>query len=138
MVYLVGMLLVLMCVGAFWSRARVRTERPVSTVQVDARGVGRGSEAVSWQDLVQIDIVTTDAGPFAEDVFWLFTAHDGTGCALPGSAVGDALFARLQRLEGVDFGAVVSAMGSTENASFRVWHGERGAARPAAQEPAVG
>ena len=135
MVYVVGMFLVLVCLGAFWAHSGARRWTP-SLVQIDGQGIRPGggcNEAISWPDLVQIDIMTTDQGPFADDVFWLFTARDGKGCALPGSAVGDALFARLAKLPGVDFGAVVSAMGSVENASFRVWSGQPGDAWAAAE-----
>lgn len=136
MVYVVGTLLVLLLLAALAGRRR-RALSVAPAIRVDEQGIGRSSESVSesvgWAELVQIDIVTTDAGPFADDVFWLFTAQDGSGCALPGDAVGEALFARLGRIQGVDFEAVVRAMGSTENASFRVWSGAPGAASAAAQ-----
>lgn len=88
---------------------------------------------MGWQDLVRIEIMTTDEGPMAEDVFWLFIGHDGSGCALPGGQVGDALFARLKRLPDVNYEAVLLAMGSTDRARFAVWSGERGAASAAGE-----
>jgi len=65
--------------------------------------------------------VTTDEGPWNEDVFWLFIGRNGSGCALPGGAAGDDVFERLKRLPGIDYEAVITAMGSAENASFEVW-----------------
>jgi len=72
-------------------------------------------------NLYGIAIVTTDEGPWSEDVFWLFIGANGSGCAVPGGAVGDAVFDRLKRLPGVDYEAVIIAMGSADNASFEVW-----------------
>jgi hypothetical protein len=66
--------------------------------------------------------VTTDHGPFVDDVFWLLIGEDGKGCAVPSEAEGmKALLERLQRLPGFDNEAVIAAMGSTSNARFRVW-----------------
>ena len=76
-------------------------------------------EEVTWNDLACVEIVTTDEGPFVEDVFWLFLAKDH-GCALPGR-LGSEILAHLDRLPGYDAQAVIRAMGSTENARFRVW-----------------
>src|SRR5262249_44301524 len=91
----------------------------------DAEGIrrdeGRIHESVRWADLEQIVIVTTDEGPMCEDVFWLFIGPDATGCAVPGSAVGDPIFEALGRLPGVDYDAIIRAQGSAENASFEVW-----------------
>src|SRR5688572_9381267 len=45
------------------------------TVQVDDTGVlrvdGDVKEQVSWQDVTEIKIVTTDKGPYSEDVFFV-------------------------------------------------------------------
>jgi hypothetical protein len=51
---------------------------------IDDLGVGRelengSTEQVSWEDLVEVLIVTTDEGPFAEDVFYLLAGRDGKG-----------------------------------------------------------
>ena len=78
-------------------------------------------EAITWDELAAIDIVTTDQGPHTEDVFWLLANHDGSrGCAIPGESVTE-LLPRLQALPGFDNGAVIEAMGSTANARFVVW-----------------
>lgn len=133
MAYCVGIALLLLLLVGVWGRRW----RPVpDSYSVDAQGVrraGKQPEQVRWQDLVRIEIMTTDEGPLADDVFWLFHGHDGSGCALPSSQVGDALFERLKRLSGVDYEAVLLAMGSTEWARFPVWSGERGAAALASE-----
>jgi hypothetical protein len=91
-------------------------------VRVSGWGEGNG---VRWAELVEVGLLTTSDGPFAEDVFWILLGADGGQCAVPGS-IAEPLLRRLQRLPGFDNLAVVGAMGSTEDARFRVWHGERG------------
>jgi hypothetical protein len=73
---------------------------------------------VAWDQLARVDIETTDAGPFAEDIFWhLITDTDR--CIVPNGATGEpTLLARLQDLPGFNHEALLAAMGSTGN---RVW-----------------
>jgi hypothetical protein len=81
------------------------------------------AESIRWDGLHEVGIVTTDEGPFAEDVFLLLLSADGkSGCAVPQLADGFAgLLARLQELPGFDNEAVIRAMGSTANARFVCW-----------------
>lgn len=80
-------------------------------------------ESVRWDDLVEVGILTTDEGPWSEDVFWLLLASDlKSGCAVPQGAEGaDKLLEVLQRLPGFDNEAVIKAMGSTSDAKFVCW-----------------
>jgi hypothetical protein len=80
-------------------------------------------EKIRWDDLHEVGILTTDEGPWQEDVFFLLIASDGnSGCAVPQSADGSKeLFGRLQQLPGFDNKAVIEAMGSTSNAKFVCW-----------------
>jgi hypothetical protein len=83
-------------------------------------------ERVGWDSLAEVQIVTTEDGPFADDVFWLLVGDDGTGCAVPSEAAGmKELLERLQRLPGFDNEAVIKAMVSTSNARFQVWKRDR-------------
>lgn len=76
---------------------------------------------VEWSDLRAVEIATTDAGPFAEDVFWVLHV-DGPPMMIPQLAGGsDALLTRLQELPGFDSGAVIAAMSSSGNARFPCW-----------------
>lgn len=78
-------------------------------------------ELVRWDDLEAVMILTTDEGPFVDDVFWLLKGRE-SGCAIPSEAEGmDALLHRLQALPGFDNEAVIMAMASTENATFLCW-----------------
>jgi hypothetical protein len=103
-----------------------RVFRQVS-FEVDERGARRledGAliEQVVWDDLVGVDIVTTDAGPAVEDVFFVLHGKDGKGCVVPQDvAVAKALLERLQKLPDFDNGKVIEAMGSVGNARFVCW-----------------
>ena len=79
------------------------------------------TEIVKWNELQEVGIVTTDEGPFAEDVYWMLKSASG-GCAVPSEADGmKELLSRLQQLPGFKNEAVVQAMGSTNNATFVCW-----------------
>ena len=99
------------------------------TVSFDSDGIvaidpGGNKTGILWNDLTQVSIRTTDAGPFDEDVFWLFyEGSDEPVIVLPGSAPGnDDLLAELQRrLPGFDNETFIDAMGSTSNAHFVLW-----------------
>lgn len=80
-------------------------------------------ESIRWDELHEIGIVTTDEGPWAEDVFWMFlNADHSKGCAIPNGAEGfAALLQRIQRLPDFNNEAVVLAMGSAVNDRFVVW-----------------
>ena len=88
-------------------------------------------ESVAWDDLQQIEIVTTDHGPFHPDVFWVLHGSMA-GCVVPQGATGHReLLERLQRLPGFRNEAVIEAMTSTENRRFLCWE-KRGDAEPGA------
>jgi hypothetical protein len=58
---------------------------PRPHVDLDTQGIrrvldGDFIEQVDWEQLVGVSIVTTDEGPFVEDMFWLLHAPDGKGC----------------------------------------------------------
>jgi hypothetical protein len=100
---------------------------PVEEIQVDSTGVSRAigslAERIRWDDVDEIRVITTDSGPFAEDVFFLLVDVDKKGCLVPHyAAVRHKLLEQLQsRFEGLDDAAIVKAMASTSNADFLVW-----------------
>ena len=118
-------------------------EPPKARVEVDERGVRRflpagKTEAVAWDDLIKVSIMTTDEGPAGEDLFWMLHARDGHGCAVPHEqACALGLLDRLQWLPGFDNIAVIQASGSTQWAEFVCWEGAPGEARAAATRPAA-
>ena len=79
---------------------------------------------VVWSDLVRVTILTTGAGPFMTDLFWVLSAREGShDIVVPLGAKGEheLLKAMQRRLAGFDNLAVIEAIGSTDNASFVVW-----------------
>ena len=81
-------------------------------------------QRIAWDSLARVLIVTTDEGPFVEDVFWLLVPRAGPELRIANSAKGfPSLLGEMQkRLAGFDNRAVAMAMGSTSNAAFEVWH----------------
>ena len=102
---------------------RMVSPPPPAVVTVDDEAVMRGAERVRWADLVRVEVLTTDEGPFVEDVWWLLHDANGGGCAVPGAQAGLVL-PRLQQLPWFDNAAVMLAMASTENARFLAWERE--------------
>jgi hypothetical protein len=111
-----------------WLRSRWRErQRPwKAVVSFDERGVAchrrdGSTESVEWDDLHAVEIMTTDQGPFVDDVFFVLHGTH-TGCVVPQEADGsNELFQRLQQLPGFDNKSVIEAMGSTDNARFLCW-----------------
>lgn len=97
------------------------------TVQVDDMGVlrvdGDVREQIHWKDVEEIKIITTNEGPYREDVFFVLAGPGGTGCLVPhDAAVRTKLLETLHaRFPGLDDEMVIKAMGSTSNNSFAVW-----------------
>lgn len=78
-------------------------------------------EMVAWKELTAVDIVTTDAGPYECDVYFVLHGH-GRGCVVAHEAAGcTELLEQLQKLPGFDNQAVIEAMGCATNARFQIW-----------------
>jgi len=88
-----------------------------------ARTAGSIDERIRWEDVEEIRIITTDDGPYSEDVFFALVDGENNGCLVPhDEAVRLKLLEQLQsRFEGLDDAAVIKAMGSTSNNSFLIW-----------------
>jgi hypothetical protein len=97
------------------------------TIEVDEAGVkrwlsGGKCEAVKWNALSRVEVMTTDDGPAVDDVFWVLQGSDGTGCVIPSeTSQADAILKRLQALPGFDNETFIEAMSSTKNQRFVVW-----------------
>lgn len=78
-------------------------------------------ESVRWNDLQKIEILTTDEGPFAPDVFWVL--HGSTdGCVIPWGATGESqLLDRLQALPDFRNDVVMHAAGLTTRHRLLCW-----------------
>jgi len=99
----------------------------LENVQVDETGVlrvdGDVKEQVQWNEIEEIKIITTDQGPYREDVFFALAASNGKGCLVPhDAAVRTKLLEELQaRFPTLNDELVIEAMGSTSNKTFLVW-----------------
>jgi len=94
----------------------------ITDVQVVYHGPKK-EERIAWSELIEIGIVTTDEGPFQEDVYFLLLGPDREhGCAIPQGATGtQKLVERLQALPGFENDALIRAMGCTDNNRFLCW-----------------
>lgn len=81
-----------------------------------------GGGIMALDALIAVDIVTTDQGPLVDDLFWVLSDEFGKMVSIPGGArdAGQLLDA-LGALRGFDHLAVITAMGSTDNARFEIW-----------------
>src|SRR6516225_1389515 len=94
----------------------------MSGLSFDERGIETGKVLVPWTDLRAVGIRTTSAGPWLEDLVWMFLSRGGL-LEIPGAAMTGAHLAVLQaRLKGLDNPKLIRAMGSADERVFRVWH----------------
>jgi hypothetical protein len=95
-------------------------------IEIDDEGVTRHLsdgkvERVQWDDLVEVEIITTDEGPWLDDMFYVLHGG-GSGCVVPSEhSKSGELLERLQRLPGFDNAKVIEASSCTENARFVCW-----------------
>src|SRR3989339_43133 len=79
------------------------------------------TEAVRWDELQEVGILTTDGGPAVDDIFWLLIGENSK-CVVPSEIKGmEELLSRLQQLPNFDNNTVIKAMGTTSNAKFTCW-----------------
>jgi hypothetical protein len=106
---------------------RAQTEH----LTIDDVGITRTApdlrEHVAWGDIARVRILTTDQGPWLEDVFFVVDSRNGDGCVVTHDlAVRSGLLEALQsRLEGVNNAAVIEAMCSAEAREFTIWEAKR-------------
>ena len=111
-----------------FTKPKVSTSQNSGKVEFDTECVRfyhpeGGIQHIRWDKLDEVGIVTTDEGPFVEDVFFMLLSQDSQGCAIPQGAEGnEALLSRLQLLPGFDNNAFIEAMGSTSNQNFKLWN----------------
>jgi hypothetical protein len=118
-----------------WAVSKFNKSRnPPSEVAFDGEeirysGPRQETRRMAWRGLAQVLIVTTDGGPFVEDLFWILVSRSGEKLAMENGAKGvSALLAEMQsRLPGFDNEALVKAVGSTCCAVFEVWRAPDGA-----------
>ena len=115
------------CMYIYRSRFGFGPDPYIETITIDDSGISRraGStnEHIRWEDVDEIRIITTGDGPYGEDVFFALVDNLQRGCMITNeAAVEHELVKQLHaRFEGIDDAAIVTAMGSTSDASFLIW-----------------
>lgn len=77
-----------------------------------------------WKDVSAVEIITTDEGPWQEDVYWVISFKDERECTvIPQLADGDnAMMKAIPKVLGEpDWMAATEAMGSCFNNRFLIW-----------------
>jgi hypothetical protein len=107
-----------------------RRHRQRAVVLVDDTGVTHRRpdgivESISWSDLQEVGVLTTDEGPLLEDVFFVLRGSGRSGLVVEQGAAGShALVERLVKLPRFDERLFIEAMGSTSNRTFVCWRRE--------------
>ena len=78
------------------------------------------TESVTWDELRQVLVITTSAGPFGEDVYYILDGGEN-GVVVAQSQMTEDLLTRLQALPGFDNDTLIEAMASTCDADFLIW-----------------
>jgi hypothetical protein len=92
----------------------------------DAQGVycnGESEVKFDWADVVELEIVTTDKGPYEDDFWWVFLLSNESHVAISGNSESiDTIFDCIVNFLGQpDWENITVATGSCENAFFKVW-----------------
>lgn len=83
-------------------------------------------QRLRWADLQQVDVVTTAAGPWNEDMFWVLSpAVDGGRVVIPNGVANAEVIPQLLQLPTFDKHRLVDALGSVSGAAFVVWQRDR-------------
>jgi len=82
---------------------------------------GMMRDEIAIDQIIEIAVVTTDEGPFADDVFVVLKS-DQSEMKIPQEAENfDSLFDVFKKFEGFNYEAFIEAMSSTENERFVCW-----------------
>lgn len=123
-----------------FTKQKVSTSQHLGKIEIDSELVrfhhpDGEIHQIRWDELDEVGIVTTDEGPFVEDVFFMLLSKEQKGCAIPQGAEGNkALLSRLQMLPDFNIETLIEAMGCTSNRNFRLW--KKSAEQVVAHQPA--
>jgi hypothetical protein len=82
------------------------------------------SESVRFDDLIEVSIVTTDQGPFVEDLFYVLRGHNGAAIIGLDWACRLNLLGKIAPLPKFDLEETIRASSSCENNVFVLWSEE--------------
>ena len=81
----------------------------------------RPVEDIKWDEIEEINIMTTDQGPFVPDV-WLILLGNGKSCSIPqGSKGWEELYSKVSKFSDFNFENAIKSAVSTENKMFNLW-----------------
>lgn len=85
---------------------------------------GESEFLFNWCDVVNVEIITTDKGPFVDDLWWVFFLSDDSYIPISGNAEGcnDLIDCIVNQLGEPDWHQIIESSGSCENASFQIWN----------------
>ena len=110
-----------------FTRPKVSTARNFGRIEFDSEAIRfhlpQGEvQHIQWNELDEVRIMTTDEGPYVEDVFFMLHGEDKKVYTIPQSAEGNVeLLARLQMLPDFNNETLIEALGSTSNQQFKLW-----------------
>ena len=104
-----------------WLKSKVTPTLPANECGITTLTREGAAERFTWKDIRKVTIVTTDQGPWSEDIFFVVEAVGGTIVFPHEQAVKTELLTYLQKLPGFDNEAVIRAMSCTGNNAFPCW-----------------
>ncbi len=120
----IGVFAVLLTVATyiFSSRRALKPERVWFDAVRIVRTLPDGrTDSIRWEELREVVLVTTDAVPNAEGVYWMLVGRRG-GCGVGAGAVGmRQLQRRLEQMPRFNHSTVVRALASNQNGSHVCW-----------------
>jgi hypothetical protein len=106
----------------FASLVKRKSEIVTMTEEEITRTSANGeTETVRFDDLEEVYIVTTDEGPFFEDLFYVLIGHNGRAIIGQEWAEKLKLLDKLVVLPEFDLEQFIQAMGSVQNNHFVLW-----------------
>ena len=102
-------------------------KRETETIEIGSDGitqvVDNSRVTTRWSDVVEVAIVTTSDGPFAEDVFYVLSISEDDGCVVTHEAAEriDLLPELHAQFSGLNDKKVIEAMGCTSDNKFVLW-----------------
>jgi hypothetical protein len=124
LIILVVSLAILERVAAKFSASRYPpSEAEFDAGEIRCSGPRGKTNRMAWDSIARVLVITTDGGPFVEDMFWVIVARTGQELVIESGAKGASLLlAEMQaRLAGFDNEAFVKAVGSTTPAVLEIW-----------------
>ena len=78
--------------------------------------------SVSWDGITRVSIVTTDKGPFEDDVFLCLYLSDNKRILIPSENSGyTPVYDVVSKFDGFDFSKVIDSMACPYNNEFLCW-----------------